>query len=918
MVIVGNNSNNDARSPLEVGDEVGASAPISTSAPWLLANKVTTPARTTFFVDRPQLLVQLERTRVRVVVVQAPAGFGKTTMLAEVWRRAKDRGERAAWLTVDEDDTEDGVGMYLMYAFERAGLVMTATPDAVEYRMDLLAQEIERHAEPTLIVVDELERLSGAAVEAVNFFLQHAPRNLRIVLGLRHDPGLDLSSLLLEKPGTVLGADQLRFSTSEINDFFGGSVSRREMTTVAELTEGWPVAVCLYRYIWTQQEKSGTGARRMPNLAGDDELVANWLGARLLRDMSADNRDFLFDLGLFDWIDAQMVDDVLDRSDSARKLNTISELEGLIQPLEGGTGGWRLHPLLKDYCSKQRLRESPKRYRALHRKIAVAMLDAGDLVAAVRHAGESGDNELVGNVLIAAGGLRLWFREGGVRLAAAARFLTPEVADRYPRLALLRCLLLVQQSRLVESRDLYAEVKTQTRDFQRDRSDGDVGALGLEGIMVGAMLSGYGCMPLRYELTEQLVACFEALKLDEGADSATVAVLGLMVFAGHHMRARFEDGRKFGEEAEEHYALSESHYGALHMALHFGIVAMVQGRVAEAEEHYRLATSIAERHFPLHPEVLQSAHVLVAEVDLECNRMDQVRKWATKIPLPLRNSAAWLDVYIAAHEVIVEWRFEVGGVDQALQTIDSASTFAISQGLLSVVRHLSALRAHYLLAAGRVEVARDVWHEANLPDGNAGVLDLDNQSWREMESIALVRIRMLYETGRRDDARELAGRLSALADERGLTRTLMRSLALRMALEHRAGNTGLALERLSEFLDRLPGTGYSRPLMRERRASQEMLQRLLEAGAEPTLRSRADALLGQLETAGIPQGPRFTTRERQVLECVAGGLRDKEVARRLGLTVHGVRFHLNNIFRKTGATGRTDAVLRARAAGEDI
>ena len=117
---------------------------LSRIAPWLLSAKVDVPLPVDAYFRRPRLFERDEPARSRVVVIQAPGGFGKTTVLAEMYRHARERGVLAGWLTLDEDDTEDGIGTYLAYAFERAGLRIPNPDDALHHGLTLLRPESKR------------------------------------------------------------------------------------------------------------------------------------------------------------------------------------------------------------------------------------------------------------------------------------------------------------------------------------------------------------------------------------------------------------------------------------------------------------------------------------------------------------------------------------------------------------------------------------------------------------------------------------------------------------------------------------------------------------------------------------------------------------------------------------------------------
>ena len=891
---------------------------MSMAVPWLLSAKVAVPARVDAYFDRSQPFEWSEATGSGILVVQAPGGFGKTTLLAEIYRRERKRGVLAAWLTLDEDDTAEGIGAYLAYAFERAGLETPGASDAFEKTMGLVARSIEAHAEPCLLVLDEVERITTGAVASVDFFLRHLPGNLRVAIGMRENPGLDLASVTLNGRNVLLTADQLRFSRQEIIDFFGGELSRRELADVTARTEGWPVALRLYRNVKVDEASSpAAGGWAARGLAGDEGIAANWLGARLLRNVAGERRDFLLDIALFDWIEIALVDEVLGRDDSRPRTGGLLSLQGLIQPMGGDGETLRLHPLLRDYCAAQLQREDPQRYRWLHREIAIAMEGHGHLLPAMRHASAARDSGLVGDILERAGGLRLWLREGMTRLSAAERFLTLDVLESHPRLALLRCRILTKNARLAEARKLYESVRSQTHDFARDPGCDSNDSLRVDAIIVKAQLAGYGCMPIANELIRDVEASLDLAEREGEPDSATLANHNLILFVAHYQAARFNLAREFATEARTQYALCGSHHGDLHVTLQDGLLDMAQGRGGEAQSSYERAGRIAREHFSRDPGQSLIVNVLSTELDLERNRTEEIEARLSQIPMPLRDVAVLLDVRAAALEVTAEWKFETHGAQEALRTVEESHNFALNEGLVSAVRHLSALRVMYLIADERIDQAARAWRGASLPEDLPNLLDLDAQSWREMEAISCARIRLLAAQGEFEAAREVAAGLCEVARKRGLARTHMRCLALWMGLEYRAGRENDAAARLLEYLRALGGTDYIKPLVRERETSAQVMRTLLGLGLQANIREIANAALEQLgaTVADVPQAQHYTAREVEILEGLGRGERDKEIARRLDITEYGVRYHLKNIYRKLGATGRVDAVRRARSGG---
>ena len=208
-----------------------------------------------------------------------------------------------------------------------------------------------------------------------------------------------------------------------------------------------------------------------------------------------------------------------------------------------------------------------------------------------------------------------------------------------------------------------------------------------------------------------------------------------------------------------------------------------------------------------------------------------------------------------------------------------------------------------------------MWLDRGMPHGVSELLDLERQSWRAMEALSCARIRLLAAQEEYAAAEELAGRLCAVASAHGLTRTLLRGLALSMVVAHGAGRKEQALARVAEFLRLTRDVDYVRPLVRHREVSRTVLRRLLDTDPAADLRLAAESMLAHVDEPAPATSGFFSWREVEVLVQVGRGLGNREIASRLGLTDEGVRYHLKNIYRKTGASKRTDAVRYAQSLG---
>jgi len=866
-------------------------------------------------VDRPHLLADVEAQIWKVVAIKAPGGFGKTTLLADLGRHKRKQGAIAAWLTADEDDTAASLGHYLLHALESAGLPLAASTAANGNPLSSLLEAVGACGLPCLLIVDGLESMAPGAVGSLNQLIHRAPSNLSMALGFRRNPGLDLSSLMLDGRGIEFNADWLRFSKLEVSACFGGSLSSRELDQLTERSEGWAAALSLHRQ--SRERENGSESTRIAPQGpiGASGVAAEWVGSRLLGGLRGEDLSLLLKAAQFDVIDPDLLTEVLKEGDALQRLLALDDLQGLVQPVGGESQAFRLNSLVREHCCARLRLSHPDQHRELHHSIAKALARRGQLVAAARHAHAAGDAALYGACLVKAGGLRLYLSDGMASLSLlgdALGGLNEEVTNLHPRLAMLRCRLLMRRSKMPEARLLYERCRVQTANFTRDPAGGDLDALVADSRYIRALLTGYGCLPFGDGIINELIETHLLLKGEERPDLRIVNGYAVLIFAAYAGTGMFELAMPYGKEAEAAALRLEAPHAIFHVNLILGLAAMARGRPSEAQRHYATAARIAKERSSGNADMRQAANVLLAELDLLRNRLGELPQRASAISVPFKASTAWHEIIAATHEVVSEWRAETGGVQSALSALWDWSD---ALGLHRSLRHLSALRVSHLVRDGRPDAAQQEWSTAGLPDQHEELLNLNRQNWREMEALACARLRLLIASNRLESARELASGLSALAEERGLARTLMRCLALSMALEHQAGHPNAASAHLLAFLRLLEETGYCGLMLREPAACRILPEVAAQAAFDADLRKSANALLREHARTANPLPPEFSERERQILKLLAEGLRDKEIARRLALSEHGVRYHLKNVFRKTGTRGRAATAQWAASRG---
>ena len=890
-----------------------------TSAPaqaWNLRRRAGVPDPVPGYLDRPALVERLASAGRQIALLRAPGGFGKTTLLAAHCRLLGERGVAAAWLQIDAADTRSGTETWLALALRHGGVDV---PDpgsdpwrAAEDRIELLLSAVAARAEPCILALDNLERLTDPdSIEALNTLLRSAPPNLRVAMACRELPfALDIAEPLLEGKAVVLGAAELRFSSRETAAFLGGRVSGKDLSAIVRQFAGWPVALALHR---------NAGREDSSGQADSSGLLGNWIESRLWKHLPAGQRDFLLDAGLLERLDPVLLDEALDCNDSRYRLQALPQLDGLIQPgsggdVDGAPGAAVLHPLLRRHCAQRRIRETPERFQEIHHRAALALERRGMTVAALPHAAEAGDPELLGRLIESAGGIRLSMLQIQPPLEEVVGLLTHDVIKRLPRLALAYSYVLSLHGRFTEARHFYELAAASSDGFTRNPT-GDVRDIRIDQIFLETGFFILGSTPVSSAHLQPVVASASVFARDTDLEPTTRAFINLGLCVYENRRGRFDAAFERAGQVRQLISDSQSLYLSPPVDTQLGNMAMVQGQVQEAETYYESALRSGRSHFP--DDVLMTAvnEALLRELHYERNRLTLAVAAGMNLRDKFTKPGNTFATHTAESVIIAEATQYAAGVDEALSVLAEMTEYARFTQRQPLVRYLAALRVAMLAGAGRVAEAERAWRAETLPSSDDACLDMQVLDWRQMEMIACARLRLYMAGGAYEAGREFADLLLHVAGAHRLLRTEMCVYAISMALERQAGDMDAARARLETFLQHYTTTDYARPIIREGDSSREVLEHLLSSRPDSPFRAAAADLLLMLsrdrrnDTAGS-----FTDRELAVLKLLPD-LRDKQIAAELAISREGVRYHLRRIFAKLGTHNRRETVQQARSIG---
>jgi LuxR family maltose regulon positive regulatory protein len=355
-------------------------------------------------VSRPRLLALCTGAPRKLTVIRAPAGWGKSTLLAE-WHAAEVESRRFAWLTLDRGDNDPvRFWTYLIEALRTqhpgAGATSLATLEAprvdiVEDVLPALGDELGTSEHGIVLVLDDYHLITNPQIqESLAAFVDHLPRVLELALATRSTPALPLARLRARGELVEIDAAELSFSVEDaealLNDLHGLGLAHDAVGRLRERTEGW--AAGLYLASLTLRGRGPASvAEFVREFAGDDRHVVDYLSAEVLSGQTAEVRAFLLRTSLLDRFCAPLCDAVTGGDDARRILREMESSNFFLIPLDSKRVWYRYHHLFAELLRQELALTEPASVDGLHRRASAWHRDHGTPSEAIRHATAAGD-----------------------------------------------------------------------------------------------------------------------------------------------------------------------------------------------------------------------------------------------------------------------------------------------------------------------------------------------------------------------------------------------------------------------------------------------------------------------------------------------------------------------------------------------
>lgn len=908
----------------------------------LLTTKLSAPETRAPILPRPRLLDRLDDgTRSALTLVCAPAGYGKTTLLIE-WSRRSDRP--FAWVSLDAQD--DDAGRFWGYVFaalellrpgvgaEALALLRSPQPPPIESILTVAINGLAALPRAGVLVLDDYHLIEDRAIHAaLAFLLAHLPPRLRLVIAGRADPPLPLARLRARGQLTELRAADLRCTPEEtaafLRDVMGLALAAGDVAALEERTEGWIAALQLAALSLRGQ---ADGAAFVAAFAGSHRHVVDYLVDEVLARQPGDVHTFLLHTAILDRLGGALYDAVTGRGDGQALLEGLERANLFIVPLDDERRWYRYHHLFADVLRQRLRRADPAGVPRLHRRAAAwyerecwvteaigHALAAGDTAWAVRLAEEHVETAVLRSEVAA---VRHWLA-----------LLPGDVVRSRPRLCVAAAVVALVGHDLEAVEPWLRDAERGLGTGDRDEAPPDPSAPAEDGPSQGAGTLAdelFADLPLAIVVicgtlarlrgdAARAIACAQRA-LDHLPDTGYlrgVAAwdLGLAYWMGGDLAAADRVLGALSARATPTGSV-ETLYAPLLGLYYQGQVQIAQGRLHAAAATYRRAQRLGAPEGRPRLPAAGWAEVGLGELLREWDDLDgAARHLRAGLDLGARvgDAAPLAQGYVALARV----RQARGDAAGALDAIEMARRLAPGADVIHLFNPVEAQRARLWLLQGDVAAAAR-WVEER------GLRQDDALSYAR-EAAHAVLARVLLAQGAPRDARALLDRLGEQAEAGGRVGSAIEILALRALAEEACGDMATALATLGRALALAEPEGYVRLFVDEGMAMMALLRRAAAEGLSPAYAHR---LLAAAAPPGAPAPPAvarptaasplpesLTPREREVLELLAAGAQNGEIAARLYVTLDTVKKHVGHIFGKLGVGNRTQAVARARALG---
>lgn len=891
----------------------------------LLRAKLQPPLSSRPLVQRSQLKGWMKAAEhARLVLVRAPAGFGKTTLMVQWLESLREQGVSTAWLTLDEADNDPGRFLADVFsAIQKAapelnlgtpGLDLMGEGGVPTGGILFLLDQLSSYQAPLTLFLDDFGIIKNPKVlEMGRQILYHLPPSKRIVLSTRRLPEVGLGKIRARGELFDIDVERLRFSLAETEQFAkqtqGLELDDNTVALLQDSTEGWVAGLQLSTL--SPSWRKGSGAPGQP-AAGNLRELSEYLAEDVLQHQSEEVQAFLLQTSILRRFSGSLCDALTGRNDSYQMLDYLERANLFLVPLDEERRWYRYHSLFSKFLRSRLELSHRDRLPELYRKASEWHAQKGEFQGAAEYALAAGDveqaaglMELCAPSLVMAGHLGV-VSEMGDRLPVV-------VLDRHPKLLLAYGYIQMYRHQYDEALETISRAFSVQSPYPGFVNDARL----LKGIVLFCQDRVAECAK---ELSDEFLAeCADSKPI--GYATLHTAIAALRVAAG-----RFDEALEHFGRAHLIFQKTEDRLGEIYSSYYEGTRELVLGRLQGA---LALCQSVLEdkatgllRYSPGGTAVA----VLLGEALYETGELEKAENLLTQ-HRPLIPQAISADVFIVGFRILSRLLVARGNFPGAMSCLTEFERLGAERGLPRAVASARLEQVRMALLRGDLGRAQRIFEVCD-----------DEKIWKssegwympgnDTETLEISRLRLMIEQGQAEKALGfLRVELARAEAEQRFRQALLIRILMAKAYES-GGQRGKAMRALKKAILFAQDEGFVRIFLDEGETLTTLLVELSRTTGVGSDEISSEYLTKLLQAMGagsagvMPEASpaedlveSLTDREIKILELVAQGLSNEELGDKLYISKHTVRSHLRNIHSKLGAKNRTEAVSLARRYG---
>ena len=886
----------------------------------LLQTKLFIPQPRSGLVQRLRIVAKMnEGLERRLILVSAPAGFGKSTMLIE-WARTT--GNKVTWLSIDESDNDlKRFFIYLIFAIQKINpslgqdvlpVLQAADNPQMEHLLTILINDITEVNEDFTLILDDYHLIDNQDTHnGLKFLIDHVPPNMHLVIASRVDPPIPLTRLRARDQVTEIRSRDLRFNEAEaeafLNEQMGLNLATEDISALHKRTEGWITGLHLAALSMQNRDDKHDF---ITAFSGGHHYIIDYLVSEVLSQQPEEIQNFLLQSSFLDRFCATLCDAALEISNSKIIIQTLNQTNLFLISLDDERNWYRYHHLFANFLN-QRLREKEaKSIPELHQRASKWLEQNHYFPEAVNHSLAGEDYEHAAQ-LIEKLGPDMMMQNEFDQLSQWLDAMPENFVESWPWLCIIRAWMYDRWGRYDDGERYLQHAESA---LERSATSTPIEAERIIRGQISALRALYALKTAQIsqsiEYSNQALDYLPKDYFNRGVASFSLGwaknVLGDLSGA---IQA-FEEGRR-ASLAARNRILAQA------IILYIGKTQFIQGHLHQAAETLREVNQFKYEKSNIKIPYASSACIGLAHIHREWNELDAAMNYIQE-GIEIGIASRVVDAITLGYATKALLCLDQGDIKAANEAYENAEQMVEDTQNLEAETLSKTLdsRVRLLLAEDQLAAASRHVQEAGLG------LDVEIDNYLDIPLIILARV--LIRSGRQNsasqdlsDAHKVLEKILEVTRPAGYLGQVIGALVLQALAFEAQGIRDQALNSLEEALTLAESEGYIRTFVDEGAPMQALLQ---QVGTKGSMGAYVSMLLKAFE----PQDTEAThaadqklieplsERELEVLKMLATELSGPEIAHALVISLNTLRTHTKNIYAKLDVGKRRSAVRVAR------